>query len=1227
MKKIILLIFVMFLVSISLVFAIEVDLADGLVVVYDFSQIPATSDLEDQIGAADSTTDANVVRIEGRVSDWAWNFSETLASNVELPTSVLDGRGAVTLNCWVNVNRYSGNRGAIFYGTRGDTAQTGFWMLNSPDLFRIAATDGSSVSHNFVSVIPVNNWFMMTLTYDGTTFISYLNGTAYGNSSLSGNLDVSHNLHIGYNPDNTYRSNAMIDECYVWDHAVSGANISDMWENEWVHPFEAPDIINPPSISDCKLTSPNPGGDWENYTNDITPTGNCSITDINGVVVGRASNDTDSFDDMTSSRNMTQGSGDDWIWTIIGADQLVPDGNYSLCFTASDDSGNNHSTCNATMNITVDTTEPFVSIIHPTNDLTFETDNFDLNYSIYDVIIGIDEIWYNLNDGINVTITNNLTIYVSAGKYNLTLWANDSLGNINNDSVSFTSVFNLTFNGLGNLTKYEYQTNVTLLSNHNITIIVDTNVDLFSVTANTDYVYQIDTLRQNKLNGSYLNLSFTSIGNFTIELDSRVDLYNASINITGIDVGGDYPEDSLLLIGSNRTLLKGILYGNQLFNNKVICIGETTACNLSFGSPGRQSFYFNISMVRINTSNLIFNLSFSLSGFDVDIGNEFDYIEYFNDTNKTTNFINEIDISLSSPLYIHDNFQDNSSTSNSWDNWDITRTDARWNYNISGAGFDIEDSYFEVWCEERVGFHQYKCGTDWFTLKSNGLNINNHSMFNILTRVQTNAGEGGPGCNEVAEAHWRITDGSNTVNFITLNGNDALTKSNITVRNTPIGSDSWEVYDDDVLDTTISTAGLSSSADWNLEWSAKTGISGSCIEASQHATFLELYKVELGGIALNKSDLILNFTNGSFESKVLFTAPSNITAVLIKDVIGEFPTGTNIIYEFTNDNGSTWEIALEDERHAFSSDGNELKIRINMTTNDVDITPIIRNYRIIITSGASANITIDIGDDGIVDANLTLLNESNSPYNFSLDSNPIISYAIDNCMDSETCLIKNKLTVSDVGGVIQIHNINISLLINPLPLKTDYFELSDLSGVEVGISQGEIKIDDPKFDYRGNHNLSLNVSGTNYVLRVYYSDFNVSLPENISWYDVFPKSRTSQNVTPFGQSNTTPIWFINNLAYEEPFDVYVRVNETINKTINITFSNESFKNGVVSFVLNTTAQKICSDVLIGGNCSIWNWIDLGNFTSAFYLPYYDFSTICSTCVLTSGHWLTNFIQE
>jgi hypothetical protein len=100
--------------------------------------------------------------------------------------------------------------------------------------------------------------------------------------------------------------------------------------------------------------------------------------------------------------------------------------------------------CNETetRSVTVDTISPNVSIIYPSNIIVGLTDGqtIDLNYSASD--IHLETCWYNYN-GVNTTINCalNTTFVYHTGNNTVTLWANDSAGNVNYDSRTFTVPF------------------------------------------------------------------------------------------------------------------------------------------------------------------------------------------------------------------------------------------------------------------------------------------------------------------------------------------------------------------------------------------------------------------------------------------------------------------------------------------------------------------------------------------------------------------------------------------------------------------------------------------------------------------------------------------------------------------------------------------------------------------------------------------------------------------
>ena len=124
---------------------------------------------------------------------------------------------------------------------------------------------------------------------------------------------------------------------------------------------------------------------------------------------------------------------------------------------------------------------------------------------------------------------------------------------------------------------------------------------------------------------------------------------------------------------------------------------------------------------------------------------------------------------------------------------------------------------------------------------------------------------------------------------------------------------------------------------------------------------------------------------------------------------------------------------------------------------------------------------------------------------------------------------------------------------------------------------------------------------------------------------MFARSRIQKNLTPYGQKNTTPIYNITSIAYDDSFTVYMKTNSTfLNSTptsrINVTFSNTSSRIGET--ILNHSYQNICGNITTNGtSCGLWSYIDLGNYTGRYIIPYFFFTTICSNCTITN---LTNF---
>jgi len=137
---------------------------------------------------------------------------------------------------------------------------------------------------------------------------------------------------------------------------------------------------------------------------------------------------------IDSNLNETWYSLDDGITNTTYREEKITfnEGLNTLIVWANDSVGNVN---NTSVTFTVDTIPPEITIISPENK-TYNTSEILLNISVDD---NSGEIWYSLDDGENNDTYNSAdNITLNEGLNTLIVWANDSVGNVNNTSVTFT---------------------------------------------------------------------------------------------------------------------------------------------------------------------------------------------------------------------------------------------------------------------------------------------------------------------------------------------------------------------------------------------------------------------------------------------------------------------------------------------------------------------------------------------------------------------------------------------------------------------------------------------------------------------------------------------------------------------------------------------------------------------------------------------------------------------
>lgn len=161
------------------------------------------------------------------------------------------------------------------------------------------------------------------------------------------------------------------------------------------------------------------------------------------------------------------------------------------------------------VNITVDGYPPDLIVDSPTST-NYSTKNIDINYSVSDSASEVDTVWYNLDGGQNTTLTGNTTVTVSRGDHNLYIYANDTVGLIN-DTEFVTFSVNATRTIEINYTRFT-GTNLSALNDSDLEDIEDLTLEIssfgkitFGENINISKDTDLDTYMDISDNNIYLN--------------------------------------------------------------------------------------------------------------------------------------------------------------------------------------------------------------------------------------------------------------------------------------------------------------------------------------------------------------------------------------------------------------------------------------------------------------------------------------------------------------------------------------------------------------------------------------------------------------------------------------------------------------------------------------------------------------------------------------------------
>lgn len=797
-------------------------------------------------------------------------------------------------------------------------------------------------------------------------------------------------------------------------------------------------------------------------------------------------------------------------------------------------------------------------------------------------------------------------------------WTFGVIGKDELDPLWYSSGFMLNLNGLNQSRTYEYETTANITANVSsdgetyIDILDDTNR---YINQSNLFNYTINLLRTNKFSDGNTTKNISSEISGAINIDNRTELYNASFNITGINLVSDL----LINYSNNYLYFPNSLIGNNLYQNNFIYSGNSyTNYNLSYPTAESKIIYINFS----NQGNYLTRqgyLNFTITSFDLDVGNSFDYSENFTNSNS----INSSSLfNTSAPMSVFDDFERDKGI------WYCTNE-------------TTPEGYI---CNNNSGYFNFYIGAFWTSYSSaesrldhttNEINLNNISRFNITVNYGYSWGHSYGGSSDSTRTLY-ATDGTNLVQLFSdsYSGSGhsygSIDKLGMVIHGFKNPDDTWDIYENSTVKSNdVSLSSLSGTITFRVKLTA-SGLSSPSWPGSS-TTYFNMLNINTSGIRLKRlsnGTYESNVNFGKFESTMLKAGSTDIARVYL--TLDEYkPEGTSIQYFASNNNGTTYETVVPSNFHTFTSTGKQLKVRFILNSTNDMLSPYIRNYRVQLIPSSPSGLQIDVGSDGVRDIYLNYtLNSTTTPVSYTGNDSGINNYINRSCRSGGYCVIPISF-VLDSGGIIQINNLNLTENINPISLNIT--SLQDLNTITLSptYSGGTVNFNDIRFDFRGSKNITVYAHNSDYassINRTIYvkdSKFSLTYPSGWNYTSFYYKKRNQSDVEPYGQNSSHGVWRIDNLAYDGNIDVYLRYNESVNSCLTKqqargqNFTNSGLNNMSTLNITNitTTAQKLIENLntTTYGNIRRYSTINCSGSNLTLIHPHICLFSLCTNC--------------
>lgn len=404
-------------------------LADSLQAYYYFNESSGILiDVVSGYNGDNSGADRQATGINGD----AYRFHTEDTDNV----TIADGSQDLTFNqtgenysvsVWFNITHIAGAWDTIIMDRNTGNGAMSYQIAikDDGDLYW-DAWDGAAGAPTITGNVTVtaNEWHNAIVSVDDTTARLYLDNVLVGETSslVPGTERTTGGLTIGAwasNAPTQYWTNGTIDEIGIWSKALNVSEINSLYNGGTgrFYPFSGEGTITLNAPDDANVTS-NP-----NIVFNVTA--NPNGVDLVNISIFHNGTGTWQF-------NATNSSAIPIPANTTTFDQTFGDGTYLWTAQACDADGDCGFSANRTF--IIDNTEPIVVINEPSGT-SVSNGTLEINTTITDS--SIDTCWYKY-DASNVTFTCGTIVYtpLTSGR-NLTVWANDTFGNINSSFVTW----------------------------------------------------------------------------------------------------------------------------------------------------------------------------------------------------------------------------------------------------------------------------------------------------------------------------------------------------------------------------------------------------------------------------------------------------------------------------------------------------------------------------------------------------------------------------------------------------------------------------------------------------------------------------------------------------------------------------------------------------------------------------------------------------------------------